>query len=146
MLPVHLVGWAQPPYYDAAHHTLVWARDIRFGSQTDDTLNYDLRALGRRGVLSMNIIATMSELGGVRSAASGLQNIASFDVGSRYTDYKEGEDKKADDGKGYAPALVPYFTAHGFVVAGVSTRSSYQARFPGQVQDVHAAIKRTVGK
>ncbi|WP_436524223.1 alpha/beta hydrolase fold domain-containing protein [Actinoplanes sp. HUAS TT8] len=47
---------------------------------------------------------------------------------------------KADDGKGYAPALVPYFTAHGFVVAGVSTRSSYQIKFPGQVQDVQAAI------
>ncbi len=46
----------------------------------------------------------------------------------------------ADDGKGYAPALVPYFTAHGFVVAGVSTRSSHQAKFPGQVEDVRAAI------
>lgn len=48
---------------------------------------------------------------------------------------------KADDGKGYAPVLVPWFTAHGFVVAGVSTRSSYQVKFPGQVQDVQAAIR-----
>ncbi|MFC3988939.1 alpha/beta hydrolase [Actinoplanes siamensis] len=47
----------------------------------------------------------------------------------------------ADDGKGYAPALAPYFTAHGFVVAGVSTRSSQQAKFPAQVQDVRAAIR-----
>ncbi|WP_221325379.1 alpha/beta hydrolase [Actinoplanes sp. L3-i22] len=47
----------------------------------------------------------------------------------------------ADDGKGYAPALVPYFTAHGFVVAGVSTRSSLQAKFPAQMQDVQAAIR-----
>ncbi|MFI1993124.1 alpha/beta hydrolase fold domain-containing protein [Actinoplanes sp. NPDC020271] len=48
---------------------------------------------------------------------------------------------KADDGKGYAPALAPYFTTHGFVVAGVSTRSSFQTKFPGQVQDVQAAIR-----
>ncbi|WIM97009.1 alpha/beta hydrolase [Actinoplanes oblitus] len=47
----------------------------------------------------------------------------------------------ADDGKGYAPALVPYFTAHGFAVAGVSTRSSRQALFPAQVDDVQAAIR-----
>jgi acetyl esterase/lipase len=47
----------------------------------------------------------------------------------------------ADDGKGYAPALAPYFTAHDFVVAGVSTRSSYQVKFPGQVDDVRAAVR-----
>ncbi|GLW33443.1 alpha/beta hydrolase [Actinoplanes regularis] len=47
----------------------------------------------------------------------------------------------ADDGKEYAPALAPYFTTHGFVVAGVSTRSSHQAKFPGQVDDVRAAIR-----
>ncbi|GAA4596886.1 acetyl esterase/lipase [Actinoplanes octamycinicus] len=47
----------------------------------------------------------------------------------------------ADDGKGYAPALVPYFTSHGFVVAGVSTRSSLQATFPAQVDDVQAAVR-----
>ncbi|AEV81569.1 Cholinesterase [Actinoplanes sp. SE50] len=47
----------------------------------------------------------------------------------------------ADDGKGYAPVLVPYFTAHGFAVAGVSTRSSYQAKFPAQVEDIQAAIR-----
>ncbi len=96
--PVHLVGWAQPPYYDQSHHTLVWARNLRFGNQTDDTLNYDVRALGRRGVLSMNIVSTMSRLGTVRSAAAKLQNIASFDSGARYEDYKAGSDKTAEYG------------------------------------------------
>ncbi|TWG14009.1 alpha/beta hydrolase [Actinoplanes teichomyceticus] len=47
----------------------------------------------------------------------------------------------ADDGKGYAPALAPHFTAAGHVVAGVSTRSSHQAKFPAQVDDVRAAIR-----
>jgi uncharacterized membrane-anchored protein len=96
--PVHLVGWAQAPYYDQAHHTLVWARNIRFGDQTNDTLNYDLRALGRRGVLSMNIVSLMSKLPEVRSAAARLQNIAAFDPGARYQDYKAGADKTAEYG------------------------------------------------
>jgi len=96
--PIHIVGWAQPPYYDAKHHTLIWARNIRFGQQTDDALNYDLRALGRKGVLSMNIVSQMSQLSDVRTAASGLQNVASFDPGYRYADYKDGVDKKAEYG------------------------------------------------
>jgi acetyl esterase/lipase len=46
-----------------------------------------------------------------------------------------------DDGKAYAKDVAPFFTAAGFAVAGVSTRSSRQARFPAQVHDVKAAIR-----
>jgi acetyl esterase/lipase len=46
-----------------------------------------------------------------------------------------------DNGKAYAKDLAPFFTAAGFVVAGVSTRSSRQARFPAQLHDVKAAIR-----
>jgi uncharacterized membrane-anchored protein len=96
----HLVGWAQPPYYDRAHHTLVWARDIKFSDRPTDTLNYDLRALGRHGVMSMNIVGTMADLGEVRAAAAKLQNIGTFNKGSRYEDYKAGSDKLAEYGVG----------------------------------------------
>jgi acetyl esterase/lipase len=46
-----------------------------------------------------------------------------------------------DDGKAYAAGLAPFFTGRGYVVAGVSTRSSSQAVFPAQVHDVQAAIR-----
>jgi acetyl esterase/lipase len=46
-----------------------------------------------------------------------------------------------DNGKDYAAQLAPHFTAAGYVVAGVSTRSSAQAQFPAQVHDVKAAIR-----
>lgn len=46
-----------------------------------------------------------------------------------------------DNGKEYAAQLADHFTAAGYVVAGVSTRSSVQARFPAQVHDVKAAIR-----
>lgn len=105
--PIHLVGWAQPPYYDQGHHTLVWARDLKFGTESEDTLNYDLRALGRRGVLSMNIIAPMSKLAEVRGAAAKLQNIGTFDTGARYQDYRAGSDKTAE------------YTVGGLVAAGL---------------------------
>ena len=94
---IHLVGWAQPPTYDPARHDLIWAREIRFGEQTDNTLNYDVRHLGREGVLSLNMISSMSQLAEVRAAAQALAKTAEFEAGSRYADYREG-DKKAEFG------------------------------------------------
>jgi acetyl esterase/lipase len=46
-----------------------------------------------------------------------------------------------DNGKEFAAQVADHFTAAGYVVAGVSTRSSAQARFPAQVHDVKAAIR-----
>lgn len=95
---VHLVGWAQPPAYDKDHHYLIWARDLRFGGMDEDTLNYDVRVLGRRGYLSLNIIAGMSQLPQIRPAAAQLAAITTFDAGSAYADYDPGSDHKAEYG------------------------------------------------
>jgi len=95
--PIHMVGWAQAPTYDPSHHALIWARDLKFGTQQDDTLNYDVRMLGRKGVLSLNIVSTMSELPQIRTAAAELETVADFDPGERYADFKQG-DKRAEFG------------------------------------------------
>ena len=92
---IHLVGWAQAPSYDAAHHTVIWARELQFGANADHTLNYDVRELGRKGVLSLNVVDKMSHLPAIRSAATDLGTVATFDPGSRYADYQTGVDKKA---------------------------------------------------
>lgn len=88
---VHLVGWAQKPSYDAAHHDLIWAREITFAGQDEHTLNYDVRHLGRHGVLSLNMVSVMPDLVGVRTAAQELANTAEFDPGSRYGDHQDGD-------------------------------------------------------
>ena len=93
--PIHLIGWAQAPTYDPASHSEVWARDLKFGAEQIDTLNYDTRILGRRGVLSLNLVSTMDQVAQVRAAANDLAHSASFDPGSRYADFSEGQDKKA---------------------------------------------------
>lgn len=95
---VHLVGWAQQPTYDKAHHYLIWARDIKFGGAEKDTLNYDIRILGRRGFLSLNAISTMDKLPEIRSQAAELAGAAQFNAGSAYTDYQPGTDHKAEYG------------------------------------------------
>src|SRR5882672_5944001 len=59
---IELVGWAAPPHYDKAAHKLYWAQELSVASASEHTLNYDIRALGRRGVLSLNAIASMGQL------------------------------------------------------------------------------------
>jgi len=90
-----LVGWAEPPSYDPARHSLVWAKDIQFGDQRDHILNYNVRILGRRGVLNLNVVSTMSRLAAVRPAAEALQGLAAFQPGSAYADHQPGTDKQA---------------------------------------------------
>ena len=77
---------------------MIWARDIEFGKQADHTLNYDVRILGRSGVLSLNTVSSMSKLAEVRPAAATLATVAEFDRGSRYADFDPNLDKKAEYG------------------------------------------------
>lgn len=94
----HLVGWAQPPSYDPATHSMIWARNISIDGQSENTLNYDVRLLGRTGVLSLNLITGMSQLAETRASAATFGKSAEFDAGSRYADYVPGTDKLADYG------------------------------------------------
>jgi len=90
---MHLIGWAQPPSYDATSHSVVWAQNIAFDDQSDNSLNYDVRMLGRKGVLSLNMITSMSKLEETRADAEKLARSADFTPGERYADFKEGDDK-----------------------------------------------------
>jgi uncharacterized membrane-anchored protein len=94
----HLVGWAQAPTYDPRSHSLVWARNVQFDGQSENSLSYDVRLLGRKGVLSLNMITGMSSLAQTRQSAAKFASAAEFQPGNRYADYQAGTDKKADYG------------------------------------------------
>jgi uncharacterized membrane-anchored protein len=89
----HLVGWAQPPSYDATTHSVVWAQDVAFEGQSVDSLNYDVRLLGRKGVLSLNMLDSMAKLPQTREAAAAFARSVEFTPGARYADYKSGDTK-----------------------------------------------------
>jgi uncharacterized membrane-anchored protein len=95
---MHLVGWAQPPSYDKANHSLIWARDLKIDGSPVDTLNYDVRVLGRKGVLSMNMLWDMGHLDAVHSAAQEFGKTATFATGQTYADYNSSTDKSAGYG------------------------------------------------
>ena len=94
----HVIGWAQAPTYDAGKKTLIWARNIQFADSQTNTLNYDVRTLGRTGVLSLNMVDAMPNLPVVRTAAAQLGSTVQFDSGARYADYNASTDKLADYG------------------------------------------------
>ena len=92
---VNLVGWAEPPRYDAATKKIYWAKDLVFGDNPDHTLNYYIRVLGREGVLELNAVAGMSQLATVRESMKQVVGMADFTEGNRYADFNPDTDKVA---------------------------------------------------
>lgn len=92
---VDLVGWAVAPRYDATSKKLYWAKELKFDQSASNTLNYDIRVLGRRGYLSLNAISGMGELSLVQAGMQQLLPMTEFDAGARYADYDASTDKVA---------------------------------------------------
>jgi len=92
---LELVGWAEPPHYDAASKKLYWAKELKSEGSEHNTVNYDIRVLGRRGYLSLNAVARMQELPEVKAGMQQLLPMVEFDPGARYADYDKGTDKVA---------------------------------------------------
>ena len=96
---VELVGWAAKPSYDRTTHKFYWAKEIKFGDNVSgNTLNYNLRILGRGGVLVLNVVAGIAQLHTVEAAVPEILRMADFDSGQRYADYTPGTDKVATYG------------------------------------------------
>jgi len=90
-----LVGWAEPPHYDAVAHKLYWAKDLTFEGNDHHTLNYNIRILGRRGVLVLNAVASMGQIETIRTRSQEILQAVEFNEGHRYADYLPGKDKAA---------------------------------------------------
>lgn len=97
---IELVGWAEEPHYDAEDHKLYWAKELKFGTADQNTLNYSIRALGRQGVLQLNIVGAMDQIEEVRAAAPALIEMTDFVEGQRYADFDSSVDKVAAIGIG----------------------------------------------
>lgn len=93
--PIHIVGWATKPFYDKNNKVLHWAKNLKFGDEQGNTLNYDVRILGRKGVLSMNAVATMNELDLVKKDIDKVLQIPSFTEGNMYKDFDSNVDNVA---------------------------------------------------
>ncbi|WP_431210934.1 DUF2167 domain-containing protein [Puia sp. P3] len=93
---VHVVGWAEKPYYDKQRKILHWAKEIAFGGEDGPhTLNYEIRILGRKGMVSLNAVGKMYDLPLVDRDISKVLGVASFTDGNSYFDFDPKVDKVA---------------------------------------------------
>lgn len=97
---IRLIGWAAKPYYDRDSHKMYWAKEMQFGEGPERTLNYNIRVLGRKGVLVMNFIASMHQLETINSKLDRVLALADFNQGSRYEDFNPDIDQVAAYGIG----------------------------------------------
>ncbi|MFG4001617.1 DUF2167 domain-containing protein [Flavobacterium aquidurense] len=92
---VQLVGWASKPYYDNNLKVLHWAKELKFGTDEANTLNYDLRVLGRKGMYNISAVAGMDELAEVKASIPGVLKSVEFNEGHKYLDFDADTDTVA---------------------------------------------------
>jgi uncharacterized membrane-anchored protein len=95
---LELTGWAAPPRYDKGTHKLYWAKELKVGDYPDHTLNYDIRILGRRGVLVLNAVASMDEFASIDQKMPSVLAMVDFQPGNLYADFDPKIDKVAEYG------------------------------------------------
>lgn len=94
------ISWAAKPYYDSNDKKLYWAKDIAFSGEPVHTLNYNIRILGRKGYLQLNVIGDMAVLPQVNKEMNTILPAVNFKPGNLYTDFNPDIDKVAAYGIG----------------------------------------------
>lgn len=95
---MHLVGWAEKPHYDKASHKLYWAKELKTVGDPGNGLNYNIRVLGREGVLVLNAVAGMDQIATIRSQMAQVTAFTEFTPGNTYADFNSTTDKTAEYG------------------------------------------------
>lgn len=95
-----IIGWAAEPFYDHDAKKLHWAKEIKFDGAEMNTLNYNIRILGRKGYLNLNAISEMDMLPLVRDNIDNVISSAEFNEGNRYSDFNPEFDEVAAYGIG----------------------------------------------
>lgn len=93
---VELVGWASKPYYDEGSKKLHWAKELKFEGETTNTLNYNIRILGRKGYLNLNAIGTIDVLPKFKRNSNNILASVEFIEGHKYSDFNPDIDKVAE--------------------------------------------------
>ena len=97
---MELIGWASKPFYDADEKKLHWAKELSFEGEEINTLNYNIRVLGRKGYLNLNAIGTIDILPEFKKDVDEILNSVHFTDGNKYADFNPEIDEVAAYGIG----------------------------------------------
>lgn len=97
---VTLLGWAATPFYDEENKKLHWAKLAKFEGSEENTLNYNIRILGRNGYLVLNAIGDDKILPAVNKDLNSILASVNFKAGNQYSDFDPDLDEVAAIGIG----------------------------------------------
>jgi uncharacterized membrane-anchored protein len=98
---IDVIGWVQPPTYDAAAHRLLWSLSSKpkgVADSADAGINYNTYALGREGYISLNLVTSLASIERDKPVAHALLAALNFNDGKRYADFNASTDKVAEYG------------------------------------------------
>lgn len=126
--PVTLVGWASKPYYDNDKKVLHWAKELKFGQGEENTLNYNIRILGRKGVVVLNAVSSMAQLPEVQKNIQPVLASFTYGNGNKYADFNPEMDE------------VAAWTIGGLVAGKVLTKMGFFAIFLKYIKFIGIAV------
>lgn len=85
--------WALVPYFDNYKKAVYWANSIKVNGTDEEILNYNLRLLGRSGVIKINAVATMDQFPAIKQILPQIISQVRFPEGQQYADYVAATDK-----------------------------------------------------
>ena len=87
--PSEVVGWAIPPHYNKETKNLEWS--VRFKSSGHEYDNYNVRILGREGVMRVIFVGDQDGYAQSLQAARGVMADYSFSAGKTHAEWRQGD-------------------------------------------------------
>jgi uncharacterized membrane-anchored protein len=94
---LEVLGWAEPPTYDALTHRLIWAAINREKNIPNSVLgvNYNTYALGREGYFGLNLLTSAEGLSTDKKHSRVLLAALEYNNGKSYDDFNSSTDNVA---------------------------------------------------
>lgn len=84
-----IAGWIVPPAYEDGTNRLIWA--TRCVSQGGEAANYDIRLLGRKGVMQVKLVASPNQVEKIVPQVNQLLEKFEFTTGNKYAEWQAGD-------------------------------------------------------
>jgi uncharacterized membrane-anchored protein len=88
---LELLGWALPPRYNPQTHNLEWATRIRSKDGGGESINYNTRLLGRKGVMEVALVCAPDEMDKLMPEYQNIMAGYKYVSGESYAEYRAGD-------------------------------------------------------
>jgi len=95
---LEVTGWAEAPRYDSIANTLYLPKKLRAAGSGAETVDYELRLLGRHGSLVLTGVTDLDRLAEVALGSRQILQVTEFVAGQRYADFDPASDTVAELG------------------------------------------------